>query len=95
MKTYDEAMQGYIKEAKKLLKKKVKELDSKEGDKKLYFSLACPSSYESEYDKVIEFFSMSLDNEIELDMDTFRAYIKDEWAWKDSFTASNSRYLSK
>lgn len=59
----------------------------------LCFNLTKPVNYLSQYDEVIEMMEMSVDENINLDSDSFQAYFKDNWAWKSSFAGSNAKYL--
>ena len=51
----------------------------------------CPTTHEAEYDRVIDMFSMSMKDEIELSGDMFNTYCRDEWGWKSS-VMSNKYY---
>jgi hypothetical protein len=51
----------------------------------------CPTSHELEYDRVIDMFGMSTQDEIELSGDMFNQYCRDEWDWKQS-VMSNKYY---
>lgn len=54
-----------------------------------------PKSYAGQYQQVIDMLEYSVDETINLDSQAFRAYVKDEWAWKSSFELSNSTYSVK
>lgn len=57
-----------------------------------------PSHHLNNYDEVIEMLELSVDDNITLDKDSFRSFIKDEWHWKSSFTSTltgNAGVLSK
>ena len=51
----------------------------------------CPKSYVDEYDKVIDMFGMSCDEEIKVESGMFNQFCRDEWDWKDN-VASNKFY---
>lgn len=44
-----------------------------------------PVLHESEYTNIIELLSYSVDENINLDADAFRSYVKGEWSWKNQF----------
>lgn len=53
-----------------------------------------PEHYLKEYDEAIEMLKFADNHSIELDQQQFRAYVKDEWTWKQSWEASNSSYIA-
>lgn len=53
-----------------------------------------PISYELSYTRAIRMLELSVDNEIELDENTFNQLVLDEWQWKQSFSTMNSTYKS-
>ena len=55
---------------------------------------AAPTSYEDNYKRAIRMLELSVDEIIELDDAVFNQLVLDEWAWKQSFTASNMAYKS-
>jgi hypothetical protein len=46
------------------------------------------------YDVVLEGWRMTEDDEIELSVQEFRQYVKDEWGWKKEFLATSQNYLA-
>lgn len=57
-------------------------------------SLQAPVSHIQEYNDAIELFEMSVSENIEIDIDTFKAYFKNEWSWSRSFETANTLYKS-
>lgn len=56
-----------------------------------------PQSHESDYIEVLEMMEMSVDENINLDSESFRAYIKNEWSWSSGLLNSielNKTYIS-
>lgn len=49
-----------------------------------------PSCYISQYDLAIEMLEMSVDEQVELNVQDFKKYIKDEWDWSYNFYNSSS-----
>lgn len=56
---------------------------------------APPQSHEDAYNDVLEMLLMDVRDTIELDTQAFKAYVKDDWEWKSSFSTSNALYASK
>lgn len=93
---YKEAVEGYrgakIKALEDALEKVKNEVNPEKTS--LNVSLNKPINYVSEYTEVIDMLEMSVDDVINLDSDSFQAYIKDNWSWKRSFMVSNSSYMA-
>ena len=51
-----------------------------------------PQSHLREYDEVIEMLELSVDENINLDAQAFRAYVKNEWSWTENFKNTMSNY---
>lgn len=90
-KIVEEALVGYRKAV-------IEELDkmiafAKEGRKiQTRVGLIQPQDHTVDYDAVIDMLTMSTDDTIVLSQSDFRAYVRDEWAWKGQFLMSNSSY---
>lgn len=58
-------------------------------------SLSFPeiSDYSGAYEDAIGMLSLHTGDVMQLDSQSYRAFIKDEWDWKQNFTTSNSQYL--
>ena len=52
-----------------------------------------PTTQIKDYDRVIQMLEMHTEDTITLNAQDFSRYVQDEWAWKESFTLSNSHYL--
>ena len=93
---YAEAVEGYRGAKIKALEDALEKVKTEEKPEKtsLNVSLNKPITYVSEYTEVIDMLEMSVDEIINLDSDSFQAYIKDNWSWKRSFMASNSTYMA-
>ena len=52
----------------------------------------CPESHLDIYDKAIDMFSMSVNDTIKLDSETFNKLCRDEWDWKQD-TRRNKYYI--
>jgi hypothetical protein len=51
-----------------------------------------PQNHEKDFLEVIEMLDMSVDENINLDAESFRAYFKNEWHWSHSFTELAQSY---
>lgn len=96
-KDYLEAVADYRVKVLHDLKKKTKEA-TKATDEQLlrmshlYFNP--PQNHEQEYLDMIEMFEMSVDENINLDHASFKAYFKNEWPWSQQFAATAMAYKS-
>jgi hypothetical protein len=91
---YQEAKQGYLLEAKKLLKQAVKKLNDTGVLNYYELNLIEPVSYEETYSEIIEMLKHTQDSEISLTQSEFRNYVMDKWSWGSSFVTNNSAYMS-
>jgi len=60
-----------------------------------YLKFDKPVSHEEEYETVIGMLDMSVDEELYITKDQYKAYVQDNWTWKNAFNITNSKYLSK
>lgn len=60
-----------------------------------YLSMQVPHSYAKEYDAAIDMAKWDTREVLELTASEFTCFVRDEWDWKESFAAVNSRYLKK
>jgi hypothetical protein len=51
-----------------------------------------PQNHEKDFLEVIEMLDLSVDDNINLDAESFRAYFKNEWHWSNSFAALTESY---
>lgn len=97
---YAEAVLEYrarLEEDLKLALKRVKNTEDGEIEKKLKdfrFTITFPPNHEKDYIEVIEMLEMSVDDTINLDAESFRAYIKNEWVWKAHFEMAKMAYAA-
>jgi hypothetical protein len=57
--------------------------------------LVVPITQIDDYDRVISMLENSIDDVIELAAAEFNQYVRDEWHWKNQFTASTMSYNNK
>lgn len=90
---FRKAKAGYIKVTIEQLKQHVIQLAGGELLEKHAFIPAPPEDHTGDYDDAIDMMTWSTDTKIELTQGQFKQYVKDDWGWKDSWTASNTAYL--
>lgn len=88
---FEEAVEGYRKEAVKLLEGHIARIKSGKV-LRVSVSLPEPSDHTSDYDRILAMLDMSVDDEILLDENDFAAYVMDDWVWKSQFITTNSAY---
>jgi hypothetical protein len=62
------------------------------NDKRKDLLNSCPRSYADVYDEVLEMLSYHKPDSIVLTNRQFRAWVKDEWDWKDLFIGTTASY---
>jgi hypothetical protein len=51
-----------------------------------------PVNYADQYIEAIDMLKFSVDENIQIDQQTFQSYVKNEWTWTQHFKALNSTY---
>lgn len=87
---FKEAWELYLAEAVAELKDMLK--SAKAGKVRHHLGLEIPQSYEAQYDRAIAMLEWSEDETIDLDHNEFESYVRDNWQWKQSFTALAASY---
>lgn len=90
---YVEAIKDYEKAVVKFLEEAT-ERAKRRNFNDLVLRLQKPENHEKDYTNVIELLEVSVDETIQLDADSFRAYYKGEWGWKASFGLAASSLKS-
>jgi len=88
---FDEAMVGYRKAMIDTLNVKLKAA-KKDEDVEHNIRVVRPTSYLNDYDEAIAMLEWTTQSEVELDRHQFKQYVRDEWAWKQAFTATSAMY---
>jgi hypothetical protein len=78
----------------KLAVKKVNSTQNPAELKEFSFSIQFPPNHEQDFVDVIEMLEMSVDSTINLDSESFKAYIKNEWQWQHHFRTAKLAYAS-
>lgn len=92
---YAEAVTDYRAKLLRDLKAKLKEVNSATDEALVQTrapSFTAPQNHEEEYVEMIEMFEMSVDETINLDHQSFKAYFKNEWPWAAVFAATAMSY---
>lgn len=74
--------------------KAVKKETDVESLKNFRLNVVAPVNHEGEYAEVIEMLEMSVDETINLDSESFKAYIKNEWNWSRQFSQTKALYAA-
>lgn len=90
-KIFEEAVEGYKKEAVKLLEQHIKRIQTGKLEE-VAVRLPQPRDHTSDYDRVLEMLAMHVEDQIEIDEDAFASYVMDDWSWKQQFLATNAAY---
>lgn len=93
-KDYEDAMVQFRIELKKELEEMLQKVNAGENIDRVFKSVA-PVSFADSYRLAMDMLDMSVDVEVELDMQEFKRYVRDEWEWKHSFVANTLVYKSK
>ncbi len=88
------AQEGYKIEVIEQLDKALQ--DAREGKRFCTsFCLPAPIDQTPEYDTAIEMLDWAVEDVIELEQQSFRQYIFDDWHWKANWMHSNTAYMVK
>ena len=88
---YNAAVEGFKDEMVRVLQEELKK--AKQGElKMLSLTLYAPTSHETEYQEAIDMLEFSVDETIQLDTQSFKAYFKDEWDWTGHFKSMVTAY---
>lgn len=89
IRIYKESVAGFKDKARRKLERALEKCD---GTEHIQLSLLAPQNMTREYDNAIEALEMHTGGVIELDSETFRRLVQDEWGWMHTWLASNSEY---
>lgn len=93
IKDYEKAKKGWVKLLRKELVAKLDTLDNG-GELKLTIENQKPETHVSDYDEVIEMLEFASSSTIDLDPQTYRQFVKDDWQWKRWWAASTATYIA-
>ncbi len=91
IKIVREAQKGLRDRWRKMLTGALEDLD--EGDPvEPSLHLTIPSNHTDDFDRAIQMFEMITDEEVSLREESFQAYVRNEWHWRQQFLMSNMAY---
>ena len=91
------ARQGYLAEAERLLKKRLRDLRSGKSTS-LHFNLAPVQDHSRDYETVISILELHLEAggaTIQLNSQDVIKYIRNEWDWKRNFDEITTSYVAR
>ena len=88
---YDEALADFKKAMVAELQKQLK-LAKAEKLSELHISLYPPKNHADDFQEVIDMMEVSVDEVINLDSESFKAFFKNEWSWSSQFKLLASSY---
>ncbi len=90
---FEEAWIGYTKHiASQLQRMHDRIVAGKRVDLYELIQAPVPKDHTKDYDLALDMLKWHEEETYELSMDDFRAYVKDQWAWKDEFIGTASTY---
>lgn len=89
---FTEAVEGYRKEAMRVLDRQIIELQRSDGPVKVMVHMKAPENHERDYVAVLSMLETSTDSHLVFNDEQYRHYMLDEWDWQRGFLASNSAY---
>lgn len=86
-----EALEGYRIQQREELEAKLLDLS---GGRVIgqYLKHTPPEDHTKDYDEAIDMLQWATGDEVELNHGQFRAFVRDDWGWKQDWEASNSGY---
>lgn len=88
---FDEAVEGYRKEAIKQLNEAIDRI--KTGSlTRVYFSIPAPENHTADYDRAIRMLELNQEGTVVLNESDTAQYVMDDWGWRNQFIASNKYY---
>jgi len=91
---FEEALNGWKERVCKELEKAYK--NALDGLKyETHFSLPRPTDHTPDYDEIIDQVEWNEEDKIDLDLNSFNQFIRDDWGWKQDFLMTNAMYSKK
>lgn len=88
---FEKAFDGYRNECIRILNQNLDSL-KKNSRHVVFFTESPPEDHTEDYDRVLAMLAMSVDDTVELTSSEFSQYVQDDWSWKTTWEASNSKY---
>lgn len=91
---FEEALEGYKTRSVELLEEHIERI--KKGKvERIVVSLPVPEDHTDDYDRALTSLEWSIFDEVELSMREFDQYVRDNWSWKNEFTATTAMYNNR
>lgn len=91
---FEEALEGYKTRSVELLEEHIERI-RKGKVERILVSLPLPEDHTDDYDRALTSLDWSIFDEVELSMREFDQYVRDNWTWKQEFTATTSLYNNR
>jgi allophanate hydrolase subunit 1 len=92
---YQEALVGYKIKLEQDLKKVLKAVKTATVEEAQTIRMPTnnpPQDHSKDYEEVIQMLQMSVDDVINLDSHSFKAFVMNEWAWSNTFNSTATMY---
>ena len=90
---FEDALEGYAAHAEKILKEHLAAL-RKGQTPDIRIILDRPEDHTKDYDRVIGMLTYHLGTTFELDEQSFKQYVDDDWAWKRQWIDTGNQYAA-
>lgn len=91
---FEEALEGYKTRSVELLEEHIERINKGKVER-IVVSLPVPEDHTDDYDRALTSLEWSIFDEVELTMREFDQYVRDNWSWKNEFTATTSLYNNR
>ena len=92
-KKYEEAHQGYLILVTKALKKKLKKVEAGKEFDLSFHNLQRPENHEQDYQNVIDMLGVTEQESVDISMEDYQKYYKNNWSWHGHWHLSNKMYV--
>lgn len=90
---FEDALEGYAAEAARVLNEHLTAIQ-KGKTPAIEIILSRPEDHTKDYDRVIGMLMMHLGDTFEVDEQSYRQYVDDDWAWKRQWLETSTQYAA-
>jgi len=90
---FEKALEGYRNRSIELLEEHIERIKNNKVEQ-VYVMLPMPEDHTDDYDKALLTLEWTVFDEVVLSIREFDCYVRDNWAWKQEFAATNALYSS-
>ena len=90
---YTAAVSGYWEKAEQVLNEKLAKVKSHQKIDN-YLNLAYPENHSDDYARAISMIELSHQDVLDLSVQEFDSYVRNQWSWRNSFLNTNTFYAS-